>query len=99
VSRALLKAAYLYCFGNWGYDFVFSTAGNVVLNALNGELNYPINVPIAWWGNEIKEKGLGDFPLGSCLIQEPKEGCYPFGRTMLFSRLSLHYHSLFAKSL
>jgi hypothetical protein len=41
VSRALQKAAYLYCFSLWGYEFVFSENAEKLRHVIEGKLEYP----------------------------------------------------------
>jgi hypothetical protein len=69
VTLSLLKSAYLFCFHTWGYDFVFSTVGELMRNVLNGKGEYPIQVPAFWL-----DKLLGNLPddvripMGLCTI-------------------------------
>jgi hypothetical protein len=42
VRKAILKAAYLYCFANLGYEFVFSEAGTHIRGILNGKISSPL---------------------------------------------------------
>ena len=71
VSKALLKAAYLYCFLNFGYEFVYSTNGIFFRNVLEGKVEYPISVPTFWLDHEIKIYGNKSIPIGLCFIQKP----------------------------
>ncbi len=41
VCKALVKTAYLDCFGLWGYDFVFSETAEYLRKVINGEIDYP----------------------------------------------------------
>jgi hypothetical protein len=41
VSRALLKAAYLYCFSLWGYEFAFSDNATKMRMVFEGKSEYP----------------------------------------------------------
>jgi hypothetical protein len=34
VFKSLLKAAYLYCFSTWGYDFVYNETGRIIREVL-----------------------------------------------------------------
>jgi hypothetical protein len=71
VSKALLKAAYLYCFLNFGYEFIYSSNGEFFRKVLNGEVEYPITVPTFWLDHETKiHKDLA-LPVGLCFIQKP----------------------------
>ena len=70
VSKALLKAAYLYCFHGWGYEFVFSYTGEMIRKVLSNEINYPLNNPSFWLGEAGKNQRL---PVGLCQLQSPSE--------------------------
>jgi hypothetical protein len=73
VTRALLKTAYLYCFYNWGYDFVFSKAGELVRNAFLEKAAYPIEIG-KWWFDFGTPLPVGHvIPEGLCFISEPAE--------------------------
>jgi hypothetical protein len=72
-AKAILKAAYLYCFDYWGYEFVFSLAGELFRNVLNDKCDYPIKVPTLWFDNKPEiHKGI-KIPTGMVYIQNPKE--------------------------
>lgn len=43
VNRALLKAAYLFCFSHWGYDFVYTVAGNNIRKILLGSQEHVLS--------------------------------------------------------
>lgn len=43
IAMALLRAAYLYCFANWGYDFAFSTTGKNFRDVLQGKEIHPLS--------------------------------------------------------
>lgn len=43
IAMALLRAAYLYCFANWGYDFAFSVAGKNLRDVLQGSGLHPLS--------------------------------------------------------
>lgn len=73
VSKAILKVAYLYCFINWGYEFVYSNQGKLFRQVLNGELNYPIPVPSFWLDHKTQMHGENPIPRGLCFVQTPKE--------------------------
>ncbi len=73
VAKAILKTAYLYCFDYWGYEFVFSFAGELFRNVLADKCDYPIKVPTLWFDNKAEiHKGI-DIPTGMVFIQKPKE--------------------------
>lgn len=42
IAKALLRAAYLYCFANWGYDFAFSVAGKNLRDVLHSNKQHPL---------------------------------------------------------
>ncbi|HUZ60103.1 MAG TPA: HNH endonuclease [Hanamia sp.] len=71
VSKALLKAAYLYCFINWGYEFVYSAHGELIRNVLSDSAKYPITVPSFWLDNDVKREETFTIPIGLCFIQRP----------------------------
>ena len=66
VQKAFLKAAYLYCFTTWGYDFIFSKNAEQFRKVINGELEYPLKTPTFWIDDIV-------LPEGVCMIQFPKE--------------------------
>jgi hypothetical protein len=66
VGRALLKAAYLYCFCHWGYEFAHSTQGYQIRQVLDGLLEYPVENGRLFMEDE--GKGL---PEGPAFIQAP----------------------------
>jgi hypothetical protein len=43
IQKSILKAAYLYCFYNWGYDFIFSATAQKLRCILNGEEKHPLS--------------------------------------------------------
>lgn len=43
IQRALLKTAYLICFENWGYEFVFSHTGYKMRGAMLGTEEHPLS--------------------------------------------------------
>jgi hypothetical protein len=73
VVKALIKTAYLYCFANWGYEFVFSNTGERIRKFLKDEEQYPIKVPSFWLGESIRSNQDRKFPLGLCYLQKPEE--------------------------
>jgi hypothetical protein len=42
VHKAFLKAAYLYCFSKWGYEFSFSKVGRNIISVLDDKLTHPL---------------------------------------------------------
>lgn len=42
VHKAFLKAAYLFCFSKWGYEFAFSKVGRNIIAVLDGRLMHPL---------------------------------------------------------
>ncbi len=42
ISKALLRAAYLYCFANWGYDFAYSNTANQIRSVLQENEKHPL---------------------------------------------------------
>lgn len=58
ITRAMLKAAYLYCFETWGYDFVFSYSGKQIRKIIKGEGSYPLKMPSFWLTDIIKKGSL-----------------------------------------
>ena len=73
VTKGLLKTAYLYCFDYWGYEFVFSAAGELIRKVLNDEAEYPIDTPTLWFDNKASIHTGVDIPIGMVCIQKPKE--------------------------
>lgn len=71
VTKAALKAAYLYCFNLWGYEFIFSYSGEMIRKTLNNEIEYPVNVPTFYLGDFVRN-GLR-LPKGVCYLKEPLE--------------------------
>ena len=72
VTLALLKAAYLYCFFNWGYAFVFSEQGDMMRKVLVRENKYPIPIGSIWFDFETPVHEGTEIPAGMCFIQKPK---------------------------
>ncbi len=69
VHQALLHAAYLYCFESFGYEFIFSKAGELFRKVFNDEAVYPVvltNVTLD------TEEILNSLPIGLCYIKNPK---------------------------
>ena len=72
VSKALLKAAYLFCFESWGYEFVFSYTGQKIRSVLNGESEYPLENPSFWNGEMVKNGQVERLPIGVCYLLKPE---------------------------
>jgi hypothetical protein len=45
LAKAILKSSYLLGFVNWGYEFVYSTYGGWIREAILGERAYPVSAP------------------------------------------------------
>ncbi|HEV2481750.1 MAG TPA: hypothetical protein VGS79_18910, partial [Puia sp.] len=45
LAKAILKSSYLLGFVNWGYEFVYSTYGGWIREAMLGERAYPVSAP------------------------------------------------------
>lgn len=71
--KAILKTAYLFCFDYWGYDFVFSVAGQLIRDVLNDKANYPIPVPTLWYDNKAEVHQGIKIPTGMVFIDKPNE--------------------------
>jgi hypothetical protein len=71
VAKALVRAAYLFCFGIWGYEFAFSRSAELIRRYLAGECEYPIRVPLAWLGSELNN--VESIPAGVCQLLQPVE--------------------------
>jgi hypothetical protein len=69
VSRALLKAAYLFCFDVWGYHFVYSESAELMRDVIHHNNLYPIRNPTFWLTNTVSS----DLPSGVYKISEPKK--------------------------
>lgn len=72
-SKTLLKAAYLFCFYQWGYSFVFSNSGELMRQSFGGIHNYPIEIPSIWLDNKSTGFDLDSIASGPVFIAEPKE--------------------------
>ena len=55
VSKAMLKAAYLFCFEKWGYEFVLSNTGKNIRDVLKGNKNFPLKMPPLWLTDSLNE--------------------------------------------
>lgn len=74
VARAMLKAAYLYCFAGWGYEFSYSYTGSLLRQVIFGEGSYPLNVPAVWLGESAGE-GMS-MPIGLCKFSTDRLHCF-----------------------
>jgi hypothetical protein len=72
ILKAILKSAYLICFINWGYDFIFSLNGELIRDVLSGNKEYPMNF-ISLWLDESNLPNDIQLPLGLCIIEKPIE--------------------------
>lgn len=71
ILKAVLKSAYLICFINWGYDFIFSANGNLMREVLNGVKEYPTDTLSYWF--DKNSPVIKQIPKGLCLIEKPLE--------------------------
>jgi hypothetical protein len=71
VSKALLKAAFLFCFQYWGYGFSYSHTADSIRKILNNEMQYPLRNPSFWLGKFAST--VERIPLGLCFILHPVE--------------------------
>lgn len=71
VAKALLKTAYLFCFLNWGYDFIFSTNAERLRDFLYDDEKDP-SFLIAFWLDSTNHK-LNEIPQGLCAIKKPSD--------------------------
>lgn len=69
VERALLHAAYLTCFEYFGYEFIFSAAGQHMRNVFGGIERYAADVLDLNLDQDIT---LGKLPLGLVFISSPR---------------------------
>ena len=52
VKKAILKSAYWYCFTRWGFQFPKSFGGSIMRGYINGDCDYPIELPYMYWLEE-----------------------------------------------
>jgi hypothetical protein len=69
VAKALLKTAYLFCFLNWGYDFIFSSNAERLRDLLHDTDKDP-SFLLAFW-LESNNHNLQEIPTGLCSIEKP----------------------------
>lgn len=67
VAKALLKTAYLFCFRNWGYDFIFSLNAERLRELLQVTGNDP-SFLLAFW-LDGKNHNLNEIPTGLCSLK------------------------------
>lgn len=67
VAKALLKTAYLFCFCNWGYDFIFSSNGERLRTFLQ-VASYDPSFLLAFWFDG-KDHDLNKIPTGLCSLK------------------------------
>lgn len=72
VLKAILKAAYLICFINWGYDFAFSSNAELIRKVLYENEEYPLSF-ISFWFDENNLPKEVKLPFGLCRIEKPIE--------------------------
>jgi len=93
VSKSFLKAAYLFCFDYWGYEFVFSKTGEMIRKVLRDEIQYPAFTPTFWLREAIEISDTRFTPLGLCYLQKPKD-CKCFVVNMLLEDNETNYKNL-----
>jgi hypothetical protein len=71
VRKALLKAAYLYCFVALGYDFAFSATAKMIRNVIFGNEQYPVDVGWIWLDHQTSEFNPQNLLGGLYFIQNP----------------------------
>lgn len=70
IQKALLHAAYLYCFEKFGYEFVFSDAGELIRKVLKDEEEYPADTIDL---NLDSKNHLDTLPIGVSFISKPMD--------------------------
>ena len=60
------------CFINWGYDFLFSSNGELIRKVLNDDEEYPTQFLSFWFDESNLSKEI-QLPLGLCIIEKPVE--------------------------
>ena len=68
VSKALLHAAYQYCFEFWGYSFTYSENAQQMRRVLAGEIDYPIKSVCSFNFENVDSP----VPEGICIVQKPE---------------------------
>jgi len=91
VSKALLKAAYLYCFAAWGYEFAYSYTGTKIRRIICGNEQYPLQNPSFWLGGATAPGT--QLPVGVCyLYNNPELKCFMVNIPLI--DLSTNYSNL-----
>jgi hypothetical protein len=93
VSKSFLKAAYLFCFHSWGYEFAYSTTGENMRKVLKGEAEYPCKTPTLWLRDSIELNRIQYTPLGLCYLQRPLE-CRCFMVNMMLEDKGTGYKNI-----
>ena len=62
--------AYLYCFDYWGYEFVFSRAGQLFRDVLNDKREFPVPVPTLWYDNKVEIHKVINIPTGIVMMNQ-----------------------------
>lgn len=70
VQKALLHAAYLFCFENFGYEFIFSKGGELIRDTLADKVEYPADLLDL---NLDRPEFQTIIPAGLCFISYPIE--------------------------
>jgi hypothetical protein len=69
VAKSMVKAAYLYCFSLWGYEFAFSSGADKLRQVINDKTEYPFKQGYAY----LLQDNVENIPTGVCFIAMPKE--------------------------
>jgi hypothetical protein len=69
ICKSMAKAAFLFCFALWGYEFAFSGGADKLRKVMKGELDYPFKLGYAYLLDNFE----GTIPGGVCFIDSPKE--------------------------
>ncbi|RXK81276.1 hypothetical protein [Filimonas effusa] len=71
VTKAFLKAAYLACFNQWGYEFIYSNTGEMIRKVWRDEVEYPFSkIPFLIFDSE---EDLKRVPKGVSFFRKPVE--------------------------
>lgn len=93
VSKSFLKAAYLFCFHFWGYEFAFSMTGESIRKVLKGEAEYPCKTPTFWLRDSIVTNEIRYTSMGLCYLQRPFE-CQCFMVNMMLEDKGTGYKNI-----
>jgi hypothetical protein len=75
INMALLKAAYLYCFSAWGYEFAFSYTAGKIRRIIFGVEKSSIDIPSFWLGGKTAPGT--QLPVGVCyFFKNPLLKCF-----------------------